>query len=96
MKLVEPSVNEHKHYCEVSLGGGNNNKGLEKYLKNDGKVLSFDAIWNDTSFGGSLNKYKVNFYLADDKVEVVEVHTPNSGKSPFPLLLKKCRLPRDI
>lgn len=67
---------------------------MAKYLKNDGKVLSFDAIWNDTSFGGGINKYKVNFHLADDKIEVKELHTPNNGKSPFPLFLKKSVLPK--
>lgn len=94
LKLNDPLIGEHKHYCEVALGGGNSNKGLAQYLKNDGKVLSFDAVWNDTSFGGGVNRYKVNFHLADDKIEVKEVHTPNNGKSPFPLFLKKCKLPR--
>jgi len=40
-----------------------------------------------------LNKYKINYYLADDKIEVKELHEPNNGKSPFPLLLKKSKLP---
>lgn len=47
MKLNNPFIKEHKHYCEVALGGGNTNKGLEQYLKNDGKVLSFEAVWYD-------------------------------------------------
>ncbi len=57
-------------------------------------MLSFDAIWNDQSFAGGMNKFKINYYLADDKVEVKEIHEPNNGKSPFPLLLKKSRLPK--
>jgi hypothetical protein len=85
-------IKEHKNYCEVALGGGQSNKGLAQYLKNDGKILSFDAIWNDKTFGGGINKYKVNFHLSDDKIEVSEIHTPNNGKSPFPLLLKRCVL----
>lgn len=32
MKLNDPSIQEHKHYCEVSLGGGNSNEGLGKFL----------------------------------------------------------------
>ena len=30
-------------------------------------------MWNDESFAGDLNFYKVNYYLADDKVEVKEI-----------------------
>lgn len=96
LKLNDPLIKEHKHYCEVALGGGNTNKGLAQYLKNEGKVLSFDAIWNDTSFGGGINRYMINFHLADDKIEVKEIHTPNDGRSPFPLLLKKCVLPKQF
>lgn len=29
-------------------------------------------------------------------VEVKELHVPNSGMAPFPLLLKKCRLPKKL
>lgn len=36
----------------------------------------------------------MNFDLADDKIEVKEIHTPNNGKSPFPLFLKKQILPK--
>lgn len=58
--------------------------------------MNFDAIWDDKTFGGTLNNFKVNYYLANDTVEVVEIHVPNSGKSPFPLLLKRCHLPKEI
>lgn len=73
----------------MRLGGGHSNKGLKKFLKNEGKVLSFFAIWDDKSFGGQLNKYNLNYHLADDKVEIKEIHEPNNGKRPFPLFLKK-------
>lgn len=95
-KIVDPNIIEHKHYCEVSLGGGNFNDGLEKYLLYDKKALSFDAVWDDKSFGGELNWFKINYYLADDTVEVKEIHHQNDGKSPFPLLLKRGRLPKTI
>jgi hypothetical protein len=36
----------------------------------------------------------LNYFLADDTVEVKEVRFQNSGKDPFPLLLKKQKLPK--
>ena len=53
-------------------------------------------MWNDESFAGDLNFYKVNYYLADDKVEVKEIFQPNNGKKNFPLLLKKSKLPKFV
>ena len=47
MKIPPPDMREYKEYFEVKLGGGHPNNGLEKYLKNDRKVLSFDLMWND-------------------------------------------------
>ena len=31
----------------------------------------------------------MNYYLADGKIEVREIKVNNSGKDPFPLLLRK-------
>jgi len=36
----------------------------------------------------------MNFFLADDTVEVKEVKQQNSGKDPFPLLLRRSKLPK--
>jgi hypothetical protein len=38
--------------------------------------------------------FAVHYYLADDTVEVVEVHRRNSGRDPFPCLLRRCKLPK--
>jgi len=35
--------------------------------------LSFELVWNDTSLEGGLNFFKMNFFLADDTIEVKEV-----------------------
>lgn len=37
----------------------------------------------------------MHYYLADDTVEVLEVLQQNSGRMPFPQLLKRQRLPKD-
>jgi len=76
------------------LGGGKPNKGLEQYLNNDRKVLSFDILWKDGSYHGGSKLYTLNFYLADSQMEVKEKKEQNSGTDPFPLLLKKSKVPK--
>uniref|UniRef100_A0A7S4NJR6 EF-hand domain-containing protein n=1 Tax=Guillardia theta TaxID=55529 RepID=A0A7S4NJR6_GUITH len=59
------------------------------------KVLRFYAQWDDRSsmFGQKL-EYIINYFLQDDKIEVLEVKQQNSGRDPFPKLVKKQRVPR--
>lgn len=47
MKQIPPDQAEFKEYNEVKLKGGRPNKGLQQYLDNDRKVLSFNVLWND-------------------------------------------------
>ena len=89
-KINPPDFKEYKEYYEVKLGGGHPNNGLDKYLSNDGHVLSFDIMWNDNTLCGGVNFYKLNYFLADDTIEVKEIRKQNSGKDPFPLLLRRC------
>ena len=81
-------VKDHlmKDYLEYSMGGGKV-KSAKQFLENDRKVLRFNA-----KFEGL--KYIIHYYLSDDTVEIREVNTNNSGRDPFPLLLKRNRLPR--
>lgn len=69
-KIPPPDTKEYKEYFEVKLGGGHPNNGLQKYLKNDRIVLSFDIIWDDRTLEGGLNAYTLNFFLADDTVKL--------------------------
>lgn len=94
VKVYTEESKEFKEYCEVRLGGGKANKGLREYLDHDGQLLSFDAVWDDLSFAGGRNHYKINYYMSDDSVEVKEVHRANDGKDRFPLLLKRAKLVR--
>jgi len=32
--------------------------------------------------------------MADDTIQVAEIHSKNSGKDPFPILLKRTKLPK--
>jgi hypothetical protein len=36
----------------------------------------------------------VNYFLADDTIEIKEKVVQNSGKDPYPLLLRRCKLPK--
>ncbi|XP_074093287.1 EF-hand domain-containing protein 1 isoform X2 [Macrotis lagotis] len=68
---------------------------FKQFLIFDKKVLRFYAIWDDTDsmFGKNLH-YVIHYYLADDTVEIREVHERNDGRDPFPVLLKRQRLPK--
>uniref|UniRef100_A0A663MKD9 EF-hand domain containing 1 n=1 Tax=Athene cunicularia TaxID=194338 RepID=A0A663MKD9_ATHCN len=59
------------------------------------QVLRFYAAWDDTnSIFGENRPYVIHFYLADDTVEVREVYKQNDGRDPFPILIKRQRLPK--
>ena len=36
----------------------------------------------------------IHYYLVDDTVEIREVHEPNDGRDPFPVLLCRQKLPK--
>jgi len=69
---------------------------MGQYLQNEGKVLSFECEFDDTrNLYGDLMYYTLNYYLSDDTVEIKEKRGANSGRDPFPLLLKRAKLPSE-
>ncbi|XP_008498041.2 EF-hand domain-containing protein 1 [Calypte anna] len=70
---------------------------LKQFLVYDKQVLRFYATWDDTKnmFGENL-PYIIHYYLADDTVEVREVHEKNDGRDPFPVLIRRQRLPKTL
>jgi len=36
----------------------------------------------------------MHYYLADDTIDIREVNFANSGRDPFPLMLRRNRLPK--
>lgn len=93
LKQDMSNINELKEYMEVRLGGGHPNKSLKVFLENERKVLNFDISWFDDKYDKEEKVYKMNYYLADGKIEVREIKESNSGKDPFPLLLRKSKVP---
>ena len=88
---IKKDIMEIKEYTEVSLKGGHPNGGLEQFLENDRKVLCFDISWYDP-YDKEEKKYKLHYYLADSQIEICEIRYNNSGKDPFPKLLRKSKL----
>lgn len=39
--------------------------------------------------------YKIKYYLDEDKIEILENRVANNGKYPFPMFLKKSKLPKN-
>jgi hypothetical protein len=70
---------------EKALGGGKV-ASQKQFLDNDRKVLRFFAESEDLP-------YVVHYYLADDTIEIREVHHPNDGRDSFALLLRRQKLP---
>jgi len=68
---------------------------VQQFLKNDGKVLRFYAVWDDQQLYGEKRPYILHYFLADDTIECLEVNQPNSGRDPFPTMLRRQRLPKD-
>ncbi|CAG5017885.1 unnamed protein product [Parnassius apollo] len=68
---------------------------LRRFLEYDGKVLAFNAVWDDRdSVNGELGEYKLLYFLQDDTIAIKELHDGRGGKEPFPMLLKKTKLPK--
>jgi len=67
---------------------------IKKFLANDRKVLKFWCVWDDPSLYGEKRKYIMHYFLADDTIEVSEIHQANSGRDAFPQLLSRCKLPK--
>jgi len=88
--------NPMKQFAEAKLGNTVDNSRREGFLKFDRKVLRFNCIWDDrSSLYGDLQEFKLHYFLTDNTIEVLTVHAANNGRDPYPLLLKRARLPKE-
>ena len=55
-------------------------------MDQDRKVLRFFCACDDLP-------YVIHYYMADDTIEIREVHHPNDGRDAFPKLLNRQKLP---
>jgi len=68
---------------------------LRRLLEYDKKILRFWAVWHDDSEYGEKRKFVIRYYLTDDTIEVVEEHRANDGRDPFPVLLRRIKVPKN-
>lgn len=69
---------------------------MKQFLVLDRKVLRFYCVWDDRhNMFGELRSFILHYYLVDDTIEIREVHPPNDGRDPFPILLNRQRVPRN-
>ncbi|KAF0292157.1 EF-hand domain-containing protein 1 [Amphibalanus amphitrite] len=70
---------------------------LRQFLHMDRQVLRFFVVRDDRDeLYGELRKYVLLYYLADDTIEILEVHTKNDGRDPFPCFLRRQRVPKKL
>ncbi|CAG5136781.1 unnamed protein product, partial [Candidula unifasciata] len=69
---------------------------LRQFKELDRKVLRFYCVWNDSeNMFGEVRPFVIHYYLVDDTLEVREVHQPNNGRDPFPVLIGRHRVPKN-
>eukprot|EP00741_Cyanophora_paradoxa_P023424 tig00021582_g22628.t1 len=94
----KPKDDDLTRFMEAKLGkaaGILREDTLEQFLKNDRKVLRFYCVWDDrNALYGEKRSFILHYYLADDTIEILEVNKANSGRDPFPLLLRRQKLPK--
>jgi hypothetical protein len=70
---------------------------LRQFLANDGHVLRFYAFWDDRNRPfGDLRRFVVNYFLADDTMDVRETLSPNDGRDPFPSFVNRSQIPKEV
>eukprot|EP00794_Sanderia_malayensis_P011887 gene11887-13119_t len=69
---------------------------LRQFIELDRQVLRFYCLWDDReSTFGELRPVILHFYLVDDTMEVREVHDANDGRDPFPVLIRRQKMPTE-
>ncbi|GMH49726.1 hypothetical protein TL16_g00594 [Triparma laevis f. inornata] len=88
--------NPMKVFAEAQLGKTVNNATREGFLEYDRKVLRLDCLWDDRdSLYGDLQRFTLQYYLADDTMELLTVLGPNAGRDPFKKMCKRGKLAKD-
>jgi len=90
--------NDNKTYADASRGVLTDNSLREGFNKYGTSTLKFHCVWDNRNmlYGDKL-EFSLNYYLADDTIEILGIPSPNSGTSESKLkLLKRGKLPKDF
>ena len=69
---------------------------LQQFLENDGRVLRFSCLWDDTAeLYGDERYMTLCYFLADDTIEITERLDANSGRDPVKQFMKRGLLPKN-
>jgi len=93
---IPRNVMEGKYYNELQLGGPRGNSALEQFLKNDRKVLRFYSYWDDHTRYGMRQYQVIQYFLADDSVQISDQYQRNSGRDPFPTMFKRRKMEKNF
>jgi len=73
---------------------------ITKFYDMDRKVLRFLCTWQDNSMYGQNKRFVLNYFLVDDTVEILDVHSRNDGTDKWAKMLRRQpllkELPRNI
>ncbi|XP_056336633.1 EF-hand domain-containing protein 1 [Danio aesculapii] len=93
----DPYTTRRAHNQQTHITPFDHNHQLERFLALDRQVLRFFALWDDSdSLYGEKRPVTLHYYLVDDSVEICEHHEANSGRDPFPVLLRRQKIPKHI
>ncbi|ESO00117.1 hypothetical protein HELRODRAFT_83504, partial [Helobdella robusta] len=69
---------------------------LKQQLESGNRILRFFCYWDDReSVFGDERLMVMNYYLADDTIEVIENHAENCGRDSVGTFLKRSKLPKN-
>ncbi|EFC40301.1 hypothetical protein NAEGRDRAFT_81047 [Naegleria gruberi] len=100
-KSLNPMDQDLKKYMEYSFKGMRTTPSkqekvaVQKFLAFDRQVLRFFCYWDDSEkLYGDKRFFILEYYLSDDTMMITEVYPANSGYDPFPVFLKRQKVPR--
>lgn len=86
---------EYAHMGKRCNPSASEREAMQRFLKKDRQVLRFYACWDDReSLYGDSREFVIEYTLADGCIKVAENYPANSGYDPFPLFIKKIKLPK--
>jgi len=67
---------------------------IGNFLHKDRKVLRFLTEWDGGGEQAEKRRFKLHYFLVDGTIEVLEDTKNLSGRDPFPVMLKRTKLPK--